>query len=250
MSNKSQKSWQMTLVDLRNHGASAAINAFQPPHDIQSTAQDLIDFYTHRKRDWPMIVTGHSLGGKVALEYIRLLQQVPDSKHKLPRQVWILDSQLGPVSTKLVSNSKVDQVFETIHSIPLPIPSRKWLYHHVRNKRGLSLEVAHWLGSNLVGHPNGPLQWVFNVQGAAEMYASYKSIDCWEVARNPPTQTNINIVRARNSDRWNEELIMELEDNTHASKTKVHVLNDCGHWLHADNPSGLIDLMLPSLISL
>lgn len=208
----------MTLIDLRNHGASASKSAFYPPHDLQSTAQDLINFYTQEGRDWPTMVTGHSLGGKVALEYLRLLQHHPNTHIKLPKEVWILDSQLGPVSNALPSSLKIDRLFQTINSIPLPIPSRKWLYSHIRNDHGMSLEMAHWLGSNLEGHPNGPLQWMFNVQGAAEMYDSYKRVDCWETARNPPRETNVNIVRAGNSDRWNEELIAELKDNTKTSK--------------------------------
>lgn len=60
------------------------------------------------------MVTGHSLGGKVALEYVRLLSGDPEADRKLPKEVWILDSQLGPVSTSLQSASKVDYVFDTI----------------------------------------------------------------------------------------------------------------------------------------
>ena len=37
------------LVDLRNHGASAALDIFEPPHDIQAAAQDLIDLCKQRK---------------------------------------------------------------------------------------------------------------------------------------------------------------------------------------------------------
>ena len=38
------------LVDLRNHGASAALETFPPPHDIRSTAQDLIDLCEHTNK--------------------------------------------------------------------------------------------------------------------------------------------------------------------------------------------------------
>jgi pimeloyl-ACP methyl ester carboxylesterase len=29
---------------------------------------------------------------------------------------------------------------------------------------------------------------------------------------------------------------------------KLHILPDAGHWLHADNPSGLKDLLTNSLV--
>jgi len=44
----------------------------------------------------------------------------------------------------------------------------------VDRKRGLSEELALWLGSNLVPDARGRLVWSFNVQGAAAMYQSYR----------------------------------------------------------------------------
>ena len=38
-------------------------------------------------RGWPVFVAGHSLGGKVALEYLRLLQGEREAAQKLPKQV-------------------------------------------------------------------------------------------------------------------------------------------------------------------
>ena len=38
-------------------------------------------------RGWPVFIAGHSLGGKVALEYLRLLQREPEAEQKLPKQV-------------------------------------------------------------------------------------------------------------------------------------------------------------------
>jgi len=144
------------------------------------------------------------------------------------------------------ANQEVDRIIQTIQEIPLPIPSRKWLYSHVRSELGMSLSVAHWLGSNLVGHPNGPMYWMFNVQGAAEMYASYKSMHFHSEG------TSIHIVRGGRSQRWNADLIDELHTTIAISqdKARVHVLENAGHWLHADNPDGLLKLVVPSLIQI
>jgi len=79
--------WKMTLVDLRNHGASASLDIFQPPHDIQAAAQDLIHL-CEKTSSWPSFVAGHSLGGKVALEYVRLLKAESDAT-RLPKQVYL-----------------------------------------------------------------------------------------------------------------------------------------------------------------
>jgi surfactin synthase thioesterase subunit len=50
---------------------------------------------------WPEVVCGHSMGGKVALEYI---QQVAAESGgaRLPQHVWVLDSQPGAVPADMV----------------------------------------------------------------------------------------------------------------------------------------------------
>lgn len=61
--------WKMVLVDLRNHGSSARIKGLSPPHDMSSAAKDLADLVKARGWTWPDVVVGHSMGGKVALDF-------------------------------------------------------------------------------------------------------------------------------------------------------------------------------------
>ena len=58
------------------------------------------------------------------------------------------------------------------------------------------------------------------------------------------------------TNRWTAETRQRLrraETNSAAhaelersGQTKVHVLPNAGHWLHVDNPRGLMAMMLPS----
>ena len=72
------------------------------------------------------------------------------------------------------------QVIAEILSIPLPVPSRRWLYERM-TARGYSEAIQHWLGSNLVpadGQPGAPangqgLKWAFNITGARRPLGSY-----------------------------------------------------------------------------
>uniref|UniRef100_A0A2P2K5E2 AB hydrolase-1 domain-containing protein n=1 Tax=Rhizophora mucronata TaxID=61149 RepID=A0A2P2K5E2_RHIMU len=61
--------WRMALVDLRNHGNSAEIEGLDPPHDMLNSAKDLADLVKFECLDWPDVVIGHSMGGKVALQF-------------------------------------------------------------------------------------------------------------------------------------------------------------------------------------
>ncbi|CAL5350753.1 unnamed protein product [Camellia sinensis] len=59
----------MVLVDLRNHGRSAEIEGLNPPHDMAHAAKDLADLIKSQGLAWPDVVLGHSMGGKVALQF-------------------------------------------------------------------------------------------------------------------------------------------------------------------------------------
>lgn len=56
-------------MDLRNHGKSAEVEGLSPPHDLTNAANDLADLVKSHGWSWPDVVLGHSLGGKVALQF-------------------------------------------------------------------------------------------------------------------------------------------------------------------------------------
>lgn len=58
------------LVDLRNHGRSTEAEGIDPPHDLVNSAKDLADLVKASGWNWPDVVIGHSLGGKVALQFL------------------------------------------------------------------------------------------------------------------------------------------------------------------------------------
>ena len=68
-SNSSPLEWRQVLVDLRNHGRSAEIETLEPPHDMVNAANDLANLVKARGWAWPEVVIGHSMGGKVALQF-------------------------------------------------------------------------------------------------------------------------------------------------------------------------------------
>lgn len=63
----------------------------------------------------------------------------------------------------------------------------------------------------------------------------------------------INFVRAENSDRWEPDTVQRLESlaarerDGSEGKVAVHVLPKAGHWVHVDNPKGLVQIMAPKL---
>lgn len=73
-------------------------------------------------RSWPVFVAGHSLGGKVALEYVRLLQTESNAEHKLPKQV---DAFCPGALCDLLFRSGF-WIRNSDRSLPSYQPIRKW----------------------------------------------------------------------------------------------------------------------------
>lgn len=63
-------------------------------------------------------------------------------------------------------------------------------------------------------------------------------------------------MQAENSDRWSPRLLEQLRilsskrQEPHEGKFSLHVLPSAGHWVHVDNPKGLQEIMLPSILSI
>ena len=64
----------------------------------------------------PEVVCGHSLGGKVALEYLVQTSE-PSSSVRPPLHTWVCDSQPGLVAEGLVSD--VDKVIQAVKACSL-----------------------------------------------------------------------------------------------------------------------------------
>lgn len=241
-------------MDLRNHGRSAEIGCFEPPHTMENAANDLASLIKSQGWNWPDVVIGHSMGGKVALQFAQSCSRGDYGQPaQLPKQLWVLDSVPGKVGREN-SDGEVEKVLQTLKSLPSSIPSRKWLVDYLL-EHGFSKALSEWLGCNLK-KSGDEMTWTFNIDAAFQMFNSYWETDYWPLLDHPPKGTEISIVRAEKSDRWEAEVIDRLESlaskktNEGQGKFSYHVLPDSGHWVHVDNPNGLLQIVAPRLATL
>lgn len=150
------------------------------------------------------------------------------------------------------SDGEVEKVLQTLQNLPSLIPSRKWLVNHMI-ELGFSRSLSEWIGSNL--KKSGDQEtWAFNLDGAVQMFNSYRETSYWSLLEQPPKGMEIAIVRAEKSDRWDPDVIQRLESLSNRrdrpdGKFSLHLLPNSGHWVHVDNPKGLLDLVTPKMIS-
>ncbi|XWS43393.1 hypothetical protein CRYUN_Cryun16bG0099500 [Craigia yunnanensis] len=130
----------------------------------------------------------------------------------------------------------------------------RWLFNHMI-ELGFSKSLSEWIGTNL--KKSGEREtWGFNLEGAVQMFHSYREMSYWSLLEHPPKGLEIEIVSAEKSDQWAVDTINQLErlaseeGDGSAGKISVHVLPNSGHWVHVDNPKGLLEVVAPKLKSL
>lgn len=233
----------MLLIDLRSHGDSAAAAATSDgAASVDSAALDVLALLRHL-RLFPTMLVGHSFGGKV------VLSMVEQFGANLPKPVtaWVLDTVPGTVNAGVLAGGRVvdhpRDLIATLQAMPTPVPSRQHAVTSLQ-RAGFSDAVAKWVATNLrpaaAGVAGGDLAWTFDLRGIADMYESYEGKSHWPLLEAPPTGLRVHFVRAENSSfRWAGADARRIEALGHS----VHLLADAGHWVHTDNPRGLLDIM-------
>lgn len=212
------------LPDLRNHGAHPARTG---PHTLRAAAEDLQELSA--TSGTPDVVVGHSLGGKVALEWLGT-GLLPDHV-----SVWVLDAPPGID----VMPTQVDpaDVLQNLREAPVPAESREPVRAFLR-ERGLPEGIVMWLLTS-AERRGAHWDWVYDLDGVQAMLDDYWARSRWDLAEDP----RVNLVQAADGGRWSDR---ELEQATQ-SAASFHVLPNAGHWLHVDNPEGTLGLLRPSL---
>ncbi|KAF2289711.1 hypothetical protein GH714_038134 [Hevea brasiliensis] len=187
-----------------------------PPHDVFNNAKDLANLVKSHGWSWPDVVIGHSMGGKVALQFAQSCSRGDYGESAVwPKQLWALDSVPGDV--KLETSDEVEKVLKTLQSLPSSFPSRKWLVNHMI-ELGFCKPKAEWISNYL------------KKSGEQEIWES----SYWSLLEHPPKGMEINIVVAEKSDCWEPDVIQRLEslDSQKGSgsegKVSLHVLQTLG----------------------
>ncbi|KAG2438466.1 hypothetical protein HXX76_005019 [Chlamydomonas incerta] len=193
----------------------------------------------------------------------RVLQTVHSISLPIPNRAWLLKrlregGLTDALATWLASN------LAPLHEAP----------HHIHGHHGHGGGRAAGAGAASGAAGTGPLTWTFDIAGAGAMYMSYRTTEFWHTLEQPPPGTAIHLVRGGRSDRWPADQQRRLEQALAAAAAQasaaagagagpgpgahgaaahgtfdLHVLPQAGHWLHVDDPNGLLQLVLPRLVA-
>lgn len=220
--------WCVVTVDLRHHGDSRNP---PPPDTVAACGEDLAHLADHLGVA-PQVTIGHSFGGKVVLAHAARFPSGLAS-------CWVLDAPPGP-GHRGGEDHEVLRVLAALRDIPLPLRRREQIVDELL-QRGLSRPTALWMTTNLLATPEGYV-YRFDLDGVERLLRSYFEFDGWPVLAGSGL-TRFEVVRAQRSDRWDDASLARFQALDHHGATRLHTLPDAGHWLHADNPDGLLALM-------
>jgi esterase len=221
--------WGAVLIDLRQHGAS---QDFPPPHTVVAAAEDLVRL-ARNTGDEPGAVLGHSFGGKVALAFAR--RAIPTL-----RQVWVVDST--PDARE--PGGSAWEMLEIIRSVPDRFASREDLIGAL-TARGLATPTAQWMATNLV-QEDGEYRWRFDLDAMEALLRDFFRTDLWSVVERPPEDVTVHLVKAEESSVLTPAAIERIEAAAAHAPVHLHRVQG-GHWLNADNPDALVELLVREL---
>lgn len=222
--------WGVLLVDLRNHGGS---RGFPGPHTLAAAAAD-VDRLVARMDFHAAAVMGHSFGGKVALLYA--------AHHGGDvGQVWVMDS------TPAVREPEGSAwgMIGLVRGLPAQFASRAEAVQALMGA-GLGEGLAQWMAINL--EPvEGVYRWRIDFDVMEEMLRDFFRTDLWETVVHPPEGVELHFVKATESNTLDEESARRVEmAGTANGRVHLHLLEG-GHWINADNPEAVIELLRTTL---
>lgn len=211
------------LVDLPGHGRSP----LPGPGGMETLAEPVWELVDRVVGDGPVEVIGHSLGGRTAMAMDR-------SRPGRLAAATVLDVSPGPGR----GGPGVTAIAEDLAAAPARFgeraEARDWLM-----QRGLSRPMADWLLMNLEREDGGGYGWRLDRQGLLDRREPWLGDDLWPAVEAPGSRVR-RFVLGGASDFVTAAEVARLE----AAGVRVQVLPGAGHFLHAEKPAELVELLL------
>jgi esterase len=212
-------------IDQRDHGRSPHTNEF----NYTILADDLQHFIESR---WiyKSHIVGHSMGGKTAMQFA---MQYPDMVDKLV----ILD-----IAPKNYTGGH-EVILDTLNAIDLATIKDRKEAEALMTQRIPEFGTRQFLLKNLTrNEQNGNLEWKMNLPLLQREYQNILDNITFGTYEGETL-----FIRGRNSDYIKDDEIDNIKQ--YFPNMHLETIENAGHWIHADQPKQLFDLVQRFLLS-
>jgi len=218
------------LVDLRGHGRSAK-GTGNPT--LKAVAEDIVELAA---KNLPPLhaLAGHSFGGKVALEVARL-NCIPAL-----RNIVVIDSMPGVREPMRGGDSALD-IIDLLKALPQSFSSIAEFVGTLQNA-GLTRPVAQWLAGSLE-RQGDRVRFGLDLNEISALILDYLAEDLWPVVENPPDHLRIHLVVGDRSGSYSTSDLDRAKRIAATNKQITVRVLPAGHWVHVDDPQGLLGVM-------
>lgn len=206
-------------VDLRNHGLSP----HHPEMNLELMAKDVKELIDTENINFP-IMTGHSMGGKVAMYFDYLF---PDTLKKLI-VVDIAPKKYPPGHT---------DVFQALNAVDFNVVKTRKDVEIILRKHLHDESVIQFLLKNVYWEKNNQLNWRFNLSAIQNHYE--------EILKEIPlynSTTPALFIRGEKSTYISDDDMQNIKQRY--LNTELITISDAGHWIHAEQPQKFLNTII------
>lgn len=223
---KLSDNYTVFLPDQRNHGQSPWSDNF----DYEVLAHDLKNFIQENNIEKPTLV-GHSMGGKVAMQFVMLYPEIPISSMII---VDILPINYTP-------NPEMKRMMDVAYETDLSQFSYRSEILAFLKERNIHRRFIKLILKNII-HKKGKYQWKINMKG---MHNSFEMVFSG-FSKSPHYNKPILIIKGDNSDLINQEIFEQTKVSF--PQARLHTIKDAGHWVHLEQEEALIKAIRDEII--
>jgi esterase len=222
--------WSCWLADMRHHGDAhpgaegATLDALAGDIETWGAAASVL----------PDAVLGHSFGGKVSLAYAA--RQATRSL-----QTWVIDSTPEAKSP----SGSAWEMLGIVRTLPQTFVSRQQAIAGIE-AGGFSTEVAQWMSTNLA-HDKDAFRWRLDFDVMERLLHEFFQTSLWSALDPGAPGHDIHVLKATQSSVISPETVARLtrlQESPRSDGARVHIhLREGGHWIHAESPEVVVDLL-------
>jgi pimeloyl-ACP methyl ester carboxylesterase len=217
---KLAENYAVYLIDQRNHGRSPHVAGL----DYQLMADDLANFMDAHYLEKAHVL-GHSMGGKAAMQFAF------NHGERLDKLI-VVDMAPKPYQ------GGHETILAAIRTLPVQtIENRKQADMHLHEAGIAQVGIRQFLLKNLSRDPEGGYRWKMNFSEIDQNYANVLA----NIEMTTPHAGETLFIRGDRSDYilpTDGELI-----RSYFPKAHVVAIENAGHWVHAEQPQALLEVV-------